>query len=198
MEGKDKFPFKITTGKKDNFKGLKTFGCRVWAKQPGRNKAQFRNNTCKGIFLGFLPHTTRVAMYYNVNSHLVKFATHLRYDKGMNDLPIDSIPPNVQHLLRKEDGKRLEAETHFQDTQKLDFHTNPFPNVATHRFTSQYPEHPTMGFHVASDPISNRAFIGDLEQKYLTAMSKTTRSRVLQAYIESINDKKVFTQEEAG
>ena len=63
-------------------------------------------------------------MYYDVNSQDIKYATHLRYDEGMNDLPFEEIPPNVQHLQRKEDGNRLPLEKDFQNTQQLHFLLN--------------------------------------------------------------------------
>ena len=55
----DKSPLEITTGKVDDFSAFRTFGCRVWVRPPGRRSAKFRPNSRKGLFLGFLPNTTK-------------------------------------------------------------------------------------------------------------------------------------------
>ena len=41
----------------------------------------------------------------------VKIAFHARFDEGMNDLPHDAIPPNVQHLQRVQHGAPLPPES---------------------------------------------------------------------------------------
>jgi hypothetical protein len=42
--------------------------------------------------------------YHDVNTKRVKKAFHVRFDKGMIDLPFDSIPPNIIHLQRTQEG----------------------------------------------------------------------------------------------
>ena len=46
-------------GRRDNFKNLKYFGSCVWCRPPGDRDAKFKSNSRKGLFLGFLPHTTK-------------------------------------------------------------------------------------------------------------------------------------------
>lgn len=43
-KGQDLSPYQLATGRKDNFAGLKTFRCRIWARIPGQRKARFKSN----------------------------------------------------------------------------------------------------------------------------------------------------------
>jgi hypothetical protein len=52
-------------------------------------------NSRLGIFLGYF-RSLSVLYYYDVESSIVKTATHARFDEGMNDLA--TVPPNVQAL----------------------------------------------------------------------------------------------------
>jgi hypothetical protein len=89
-------PFEAVTGRRDDFTGFRTFGCRVWVRPPGTRRAKFLINSRKGIFLGYVPGTTKNILWYDVETHLTKIAKHAQFDEGMNDLPADAIPPNVQ------------------------------------------------------------------------------------------------------
>jgi hypothetical protein len=51
-------------------------------------------NSRKGIFLGFLPNTTKNILWYDVHTGRIKIAKHVRLDEGLNDLPMDAIPPH--------------------------------------------------------------------------------------------------------
>ena len=46
-------------GRRDSFKNLKYFGSRVWCLPPGDRDAKFKSNSRKGLFLDFLPYTTK-------------------------------------------------------------------------------------------------------------------------------------------
>ena len=41
----------------------------------------------KGVFLGFLPGTTKNILWYHPETARVKIAKHARFDEGMDDLP---------------------------------------------------------------------------------------------------------------
>ena len=56
-------------------------------------------------------------------------ATHVRFDEGMNDLPIDKIPPNVQLLQRSEFGHRLPIETEDDSVGKVHLFSSPFAHT---------------------------------------------------------------------
>ena len=56
-QGQDSSPLFLSTGRKDNFRNLRIFGCRVWARPTGLQKKRFKDDVQKGIFLGYVPHT---------------------------------------------------------------------------------------------------------------------------------------------
>jgi hypothetical protein len=102
--------FEKLHGVKTQGGALRAFGCRVWVRPPGKRKGKLINNACKGIFLGFIPFTTKNILWYDVLSKHVKIAFHARFDEGMNDLPLALLPPNVQHLQRVHNGNPIPAE----------------------------------------------------------------------------------------
>ena len=54
-------------------------------------------------------------------------ALHCVFDKGFNDVPMDSLYPNAQHLLRNANGNDLTEIQDFVDAgSKLEFYTYPF------------------------------------------------------------------------
>jgi hypothetical protein len=108
--GREMSPIEMTSGNKDNFSAFRTFGCRVWVRPTTKRPAKFHTVSRKGIFIGFIPGTTRYILWYDVESQLVKVAKHVQFYEGMNDMPLDAIPPNVQYLIRVQDGKPFPAE----------------------------------------------------------------------------------------
>ena len=55
---------------------------------------------CKGIFLGYVPHTNRLMLFYDEGSNQVKIITHSTFDEGFNDLPIDVISTLCQQFCQ--------------------------------------------------------------------------------------------------
>ena len=51
-----------------------------------------------------MPHTLRNILWYDTLTNRVKLATHVRFDEGYNDLPFIALPPNLQYILRSENG----------------------------------------------------------------------------------------------
>ena len=127
--GQEHSPFEMIYNKKENFKNLRTFGCRAWVRPPGIQSRQFKDKSRKGIFLGYLPHTVRNVIYYNEDSMRVKIANHCRFDEGYNDLPAESLPPNAKHILRINDGKQIEMDARELDSNDFLFHIHPFLQV---------------------------------------------------------------------
>ena len=87
--GMDRSRIQAAFGRKDNFQGMRYFGCRVWCRPPGDRDIKFKSNSRKGIFLGFLPDTTKNIYYYDEESNRIKKASHFHFDEGFNDLPIE-------------------------------------------------------------------------------------------------------------
>ena len=55
----------VATDKCEIFLNIQTFGCRVWVCPPGACAAKLRPNSQKGVFLGYVPHTTRNILWYD-------------------------------------------------------------------------------------------------------------------------------------
>ena len=196
----DKSPLTIATGKVDDFSQFRTFGCRVWVRPPGRRPAKFRNNSRKGIFLGFLPNTTKNIIWFDPETSRVKLAKHARFDEGMNDLPFDRIPPNVQHLIRSKHGEKVPPEPRASTVDEFHFTTNPFSHTLS-RTLKVSQRDSTFGLELASDELFNRAFVSDVKKKSsaanLFSSHKATRNKIRGAYIVSIDGERVFTIDDA-
>ena len=195
-----KSPTEIATGKKDNFSGFRTFGCRVWVRPPGRRSSKLKPNARKGIFLGFLPSTTRNITWFDPETDRVKIATHVRFDEGMNDIPMDATPPNVQHLQRSELGERFPSESQETSVDKFHFRLDPF-TVTLNKDLTVSCDDPTFGLEIARDITNNRAFIADIKDRSsgskLCSSHKATRRKLKGAFIVSIDNKPIFTKDDA-
>ena len=73
-QGQDASPLFLSTGRKDNFRNLQIFGCRVWVRPIGLQKKQFKDDVRKGIFLGYVPHTDQL-----ITGGRTRAATLLRF-----------------------------------------------------------------------------------------------------------------------
>ena len=60
----------------------------------------FKQDTQQDIFLGYVPHTDCIILYFDKGSGWVKIATHAKFDEGFDDLPVDNLPLNCQQILR--------------------------------------------------------------------------------------------------
>jgi len=104
----------------------------------------------------------------------------------MNDLPFDSIPPNVQHLQRVQEGVRLEAEPDETSIDEFFFTTNPFSHTLSKHIQVRC-EDPTFGLRIGRDELMSRAYIADIAKntsaaKFVTSLSKTRRSEFKGAF----------------
>jgi 3-hydroxymyristoyl/3-hydroxydecanoyl-(acyl carrier protein) dehydratase len=185
----------IAYGRKDDFSKFRTFGCRIWARPTDRRSAKFTTNLRKGIFLGFLPNTTKLIMYYNVNTKRVKKALHVRFDEGMDDLPSDSIPPNVVHLQQTQDGDPISPDTITTSIDDFNFYTYPFANVINTVINISC-NHPTFGLEFDQDSVIGRTYISGINAKTSAASLflslQSTRRKLIGSFILSIDDTPMF------
>ena len=86
------------------------FGCRVWVRPPGIQAHRFRVHARKGIFCGYVPHTDRLFLWWDVETERLKVATHCKFDEGYNDLPTEELPPGFQQILRMNKDTRVPAD----------------------------------------------------------------------------------------
>ena len=195
----DMSPIEAATGAQDDFTGFRTFGCRVWVRPSGRRSAKFRNNSRKGIFLGFLPNTTKNIVWYDEDTHRIKLAKHARFDEGMNDLPFSDTPPNVQHLMRSNNGAEFPAETAESSVEEFTFTNNPFSHTISRTLKAGGKDE-TFGMEIATDELSNRAFVSHIKPNSraskLFSSLKATNNKIRYAYIDSINGLSVFTRDD--
>ena len=195
-----KSPLTLATGKTDDFTGFRTFGCRVWVRPPGRPRAKFRMRSRKGLFLGFLPNTTKNIIWYDPETSRIKLAKHARFDEGMNDLPFDEIPPNVQHLMRSKQGDTIPPEPRASSVDKFEFTTNPFAHTLSRKLTVSGRDS-TFGLDLEDDILYNRAYVHEIQDRSsasrLFSSTKATRNKIRGAYIVSIDGERVFTKSDA-
>jgi len=145
----------ITAGKKDDPSALRTFGCRAWVRPHGRRAAKLIPNSCKGIFLGFIPNADENVIWCDTETHVVKIAEHVRFDEGMNDLPPALVPPNVVHLQRAQNGEPLPAETEETSVDQFAFHLNPFSCTVV-KGVQVTDDDPSCGLTLATDELNHR------------------------------------------
>ena len=165
--GQPSSPIHLSTGKKDNLKNLRTFGCRVWVRTPGIQAKRFKDKARKGIFLGYVPHTTRNIIWYDVESQRCKIAVHCVFDEGFNDVPIESLCPNAQHLLRIANGNDLtEIKGSVDAASELEFYIYPFSEKQTTVVhVSPTEDDPTFGFEMKTDELHKRVYISNATKK---------------------------------
>ena len=195
-------PIQLATGKPENFSNIRTFGCRVWVRPPGSRSAKLKPNLRKGIFLGYVPCTTRNILWYDLETSKIKIATHACFDKGMNNLPITDMPPNVAHLVQTSDSENIQPDVAELNTSHFDFDIVPFvPLFNGWLKQSKLPNDPTFGLSFEDDPILHQAFVSDISQRsassHLCSSHKATRCKLLGAYLLEINHNCVFTAADA-
>ena len=196
--GNTESPVFKATDRHEDLRALRTFGCRVWVRPPGKRKAKLIPNSRKGIFLGYVPYTTRNILWYDPDTSRVKIATHARFDEGMNDLPVTEIPPNVQHLARTDDGNAFPAEECDVNASDFHFYVSPFSRLLHKRVThTANSSDPTYGFSFADDELLQKAYIEDIGAHSaacdLYSNRRAARNKLRGAFLVSIDGDRIFT-----
>jgi hypothetical protein len=190
-------PHELRYHTKAKLSDLRTFGCRVWVKPPGKRKGRLLRHARKGTFLGYMPHTTKNILYFDLESKRVKIAYHARFDEGMNDLPVDSVPPNVLYLQRAQDGLPIPSETTELTCPLFDFSSDRFHDIAHDEIAKIICVDPTFGFDLGTDVTSNRVYISAIRDRTsastLCSSPRAARRKYIGAFVTAINDEPVFT-----
>ena len=76
---------------------LRTFGCRVYARNPGKRPAKIDYHTSNGIFVGFAA-TTKNIYYIDDKTLNVKISTHATFDEAYFTSPPSKTPLAAQTL----------------------------------------------------------------------------------------------------
>lgn len=155
-EGKTAPPVTLCSGNRCSLKGIRTFGCRVYVKLPGKRPAKLDTHHRTGIFIGYA-NTMKNIYWFDTDTRRIKIATHYRFDEGMTDLPDPT--PNIKILKRHEDNApQVINEEDNEPEYNLYIEPTPFHNLDTIPVTITC-EHPTFGIQVASCHIRGRAYI---------------------------------------
>ena len=92
-------PYEKFTGMKPDLSHLRVFGCKVYAKNPGKRKFKLDNNTSQGYFLGYAA-TSKNINYIDLKSGKTKLATHVIFDEAHMTTPTQYTPIAGQTLQR--------------------------------------------------------------------------------------------------
>ena len=182
---------------------MKTFGCLIHVRPPGLRSKRFKDDTRQGIFLGYVPHTDRLFTWYDEGTHQVKIATHAKFDEGFNDLPIDTLPPNCQHILCL-NGQQIPINERLLSPLDLEFFIYPFANSETAVIDyNPKAKDNKFGFQLLDDDLTGRNYIYDIKDKVGSSAARvfgslaTTRQKLCGCFITHINDVPVFSTDSA-
>ena len=199
-QGQDASPSFLSTGKKDNFRNLRIFGCRVWVQPTGLQKKRFKDNVRKGIFLGYVPHTDRLIMYYDCESERVKITSYCKFDEGFNDLPIESVPLGFQQLVRANRDEPISSDDVDISSSDLDFFVYPFADkqiinvpIQSNNKDKQF------GLQLQDDDLYDPVYIEEIKNKssVAKAFNKSTLKQLKGSFITHIDGDPVFNTKDA-
>ena len=189
-------PLMMATGKKDNLKNLRTFGCRVIISRLGKPRGRFSKNKkpIKGIFLGYSPHSTRLILWWDPARQRVGITSHCTFDEGYSDLAIDELPPGASQLVQMNHRIRIPEEEDAIKESDLRFYIYPFAN--TQDVTCSVPPNksPMSGLEFADDKFLKRTYLYKAKDHSCIAksMSKGKLKKLRGSFITHINGRRVF------
>jgi hypothetical protein len=153
-----------------------------------------------GIFLGYVPHTTRNILWYDVESERMKIASHCVFDEGFNDVPVKTLPPNVEHILRSTD--KNECPTVDPDPiAHTDLESYVYPIAEKEIVIATIPDNntdPTFGFQLGTDELYHRVYVKEIAAKSCASNIfnnlKASRKRLRGVFITHLNGSPVFSE----
>jgi hypothetical protein len=193
-DGKANPPITICTKQKFSLQQLRTFGCRVYVRTPGDRPSKLDSNNRVGIFLG-CANTMKNILWYDDNSHLVKMASHVRFDEGMSDL--DTPPPNVKLLRQAQDSMITTVDDCLiNDPVDLSIDSSPFRKLHTITVSATC-EHPTFGIEIGECHLRQRAFISSIFPTTSAANIHGLRRKYIGSYIVQIGTSPIYDANDA-
>jgi hypothetical protein len=188
LRGKDNSAsyFERLHGHMANLAGLRTFGCRVWVCPPGQRSSRLKNHAIRGIFLAFLPNTTKNILWFDPATNRVKIAFHVRFDKGVNDLTPAEAPPKVRHLQRVQDGDDIPADATETVAPPFGLASKPFLHKLDETLKVVCAA-PHFGFSLRTDTATQRVFISAIaastSASHLCSSLRATQCKFQGAFI---------------
>ncbi|KAI2491256.1 Reverse transcriptase (RNA-dependent DNA polymerase) [Fragilaria crotonensis] len=187
-------PHEMCGSELPNLSKLRTFGCRVHVRPTTVRYGKLVPNSRLGIFLGY-SRSLKIMYYYDIDSAVVKTATHARFDEGMNDV-LGTPPPNVQILRQMNSDNPVIPD--LVDLSPLDLSVSDDPFDRLDKLTPAIVcDHPTLGFEVSECHIRKRAYVSEIIPRTSAARIKNARRKYIGSFIVSVNDTPVFTAESA-
>ena len=121
--------------------------------------------------------------------------------KGMNNLPIHKISPNIVHLQHFENGSTIPPDTSTKIRENdLCFYILPFQNIVTKEICLKC-DSLTFGFQLKEDELNGHAFLKDITKKSSAASMfsnwRSTQNKVHDAFIISIDNQPIFSKQSA-
>lgn len=196
-------PFEMLHGRKPDVSHLRIFGSRVYIRPPGKRPSKLDLHAIKGIFLGYTS-TLKQIYYLECSTNKVKIASHAKFDEGMNDLPLDQLPPFAIHI-RKALGHSVPADLNeVTAPQHVDIFCSDqlFPVTISHVFhvltTDIANEYDTLGFVTTSLDDTSRPYISDIIPKSTASQFPRWRSTLIGAFILSVDGVPVYSQDDVS
>ena len=128
----------------------------------------------------------------------VKIAKHAKFDEGMNDIPLDQLPPNAMQLQRSEIGHRIPPDNQEIKSSDLIFTVSPFDKILTKEIRMSCNSH-TFGLILRTDEINQRTYIENIAPNSsagksfdFAGLSKNRKREMRGSYITAINGNPVF------
>jgi Reverse transcriptase (RNA-dependent DNA polymerase) len=193
-DGKDDPPLTICSQKKISLQSLRTFGCRVYVRQPGDRPSKLDSNNRVGIFLGYT-NTMKNVFWYDETSNTIKIASHVRFDEGMSDL--EDPPPNVKILRRAQDGIITTLDDcPIDDPVDISIDSSPFRELQTFTVPTKC-DHPTFGFEISECHLRRRAFVSGIHINTSASKVRHLRRKFVGSYIVQIDNTPIYDANDA-
>jgi hypothetical protein len=172
-----------------NLLRLRTFGCRAYVRPTTPQSGRVVPITRTGIFLGYSC-TLKVMYYFDLESSIVKTATHARFDEGMNDLaePL----PNAHLLQHLANGDAFDPDTLAFPPLSLKVFDDPFERLDKYA-QPIICDHPTLGFEISECHIRRRGYVSGIVPHTSAARIRNVRRQYIGAFVVSVNGSSVFT-----
>ena len=185
-------PFEKVTGKRPNLANLRTFGCRVWVRPPGRRSDRRANHQIKGVFLGYTATMSQI-VYLDIATTRVKTSIHATFDEGMNDLDVPTPNARALHAVLGRPMQREEQEQRAPSELSVIVQDSPFlqlKDVAIH----VHCDHDTLGLSIKNCEARGRGYLADIAKGSSAATIKNWRRTLVGAYIIQVNDVAVYSK----
>jgi hypothetical protein len=130
----------------------------------------------------------RNILYYDLETHTIKNAQHVRFDEGMNDLAPSDRPPNAKLLLAAAGTRPLQPEDCQYELPDLDIVTSPFHELVTIDITVT--DDTNLGLTFDHCTHLRRVFIKTIRAK---GWSRPDRRRFTGSYVVTVGSRPVFT-----